>query len=369
MNISGKRKHHIWTVVINRNRMLGCGAVLFCFILMLSLINIPMAAEEKILIPLAQNSLKSLYPSNTETAVLSHFSKPEIEDILRVSSPLFSSDSPRDMQSEKEKSTENKNSKEAKENTKGKAVSEKSITSKSLEITNATSFFVDPKSLCETSTSYKAIENGSKVLIVHTHGCETYSDKNNNALGEGGSYRTTDKGKNVTSVGKVLADELGSRGISVIYDDTLCDYPSYNSSYKNSMQLIEKYKKEHPDIRFVFDIHRDAISDSNGDPVKLTAKVGNEVCAQAMIVCGTDASGLYHPNWRENLILGLKIQKKLEEKYPGLARPLNLREERFNMHETAGSLIFEIGTHGNTLEEAKKTAAFLADAVCEVICN
>jgi len=90
-------------------------------------------------------------------------------------------------------------------------------------------------------------------------------------------------------------------------------------------------------------------------------------CAQAMIVCGTDSMGLYHPSWKDNLTLGLKIQKSLEEKYPGFMRPLNLRKERFNMHMTPGSLIFEIGTHANTLEEAKNAALIVVEGILEVL--
>ena len=33
-------------------------------------------------------------------------------------------------------------------------------------------------------------------------------------------------------------------------------------------------------------------------------------------------------------------------------RPINLRKERFNMHVSYGSLLVEVGSTGNTLEEA-----------------
>jgi len=41
-----------------------------------------------------------------------------------------------------------------------------------------------------------------------------------------------------------------------------------------------------------------------------------------MFVVGTDGTGLEHPNWRENLKLAIKLQQKLNEKYPGITRPI-----------------------------------------------
>ncbi|MBQ4629605.1 MAG: stage II sporulation protein P [Clostridia bacterium] len=244
--------------------------------------------------------------------------------------------------------------------------SEKSIVSENLMITNATSHKPDVQTLVSRDVSYDAKGESPKVLIMHTHGCETYSSKFGKGLGEEGSFRTKDTTCNVTAVGEVIADKLKSAGINVIHDKTLCDYPEYNESYKVSLEVIENYLEKYPTIEFVFDIHRDAIESSDGKPTKLTCTVDGRKCAQAMIVCGTDAM-LEHPNWQENLTLALKIQKQLETDYPGLMRPVNLREERFNMHKTTGSLIFEIGTHGNTLEEAKQSAEYVSEGIAKIL--
>lgn len=87
-----------------------------------------------------------------------------------------------------------------------------------------------------------------------------------------------------------------------------------------------------------------------------------------MIVCGTDTN-LENPDWQENLHLALHIQSHLQNKYPGFMRPLNLRRERFNMHLTTGSMLFEIGTNGNTLEEALTAARYLGDGIADIINN
>ncbi len=365
MNISGKRKHHICTVVIRKKGLPVRVIPFFMIILLLLLfINMPRKAEDKLLTPIAKTSVNVNFPKSHEKKATDLFSLPDIYTLMRASSPFFQN-------LEKKEATLSEKKSEDTSNTypKSEKVKEKSVISTNLKISNATSYVINPHEFVSKKISYNAVSQSKKVLIIHTHGCETYSSPSGQALGENGSYRTKDMDKNVTSVGKIIANELTKRGISVIYDDTLCDYPSYNASYKTSMEIIERHLKENPDIRFVFDIHRDAIAEPDETPIKLTADIDGETFAQVMIVCGTDSMGLHHPNWRENLTLGLKIQEKLEEKYPGLARPVNLREERFNMHKTRGSLIFEVGTHGNTLEEVQKSGVLLADAISDVICN
>ena len=57
----------------------------------------------------------------------------------------------------------------------------------------------------------------------------------------------------------------------------------------------------------------------------------------------------------------------MNEKYPGLARPLDLRTERFNQNLSPGMMIVECGGNGNSLEEAKLGAASFADALFDVI--
>ena len=81
------------------------------------------------------------------------------------------------------------------------------------------------------------------------------------------------------------------------------------------------------------------------------------------LVVGTDEGGLSHPDWQENLANALKIQTLLNRSAPGLCRNLNLRTERFNQHETPGSLLVEVGASGNTLAEALRSARILGQAL------
>ena len=48
--------------------------------------------------------------------------------------------------------------------------------------------------------------------------------------------------------------------------------------------------------------------------------------------------------------------------YPTLARPVDVVKERYNQNLTAGSLLLEVGSSGNTLQEALCAVRLFADA-------
>ena len=63
----------------------------------------------------------------------------------------------------------------------------------------------------------------------------------------------------------------------------------------------------------------------------------------------------------------LKLQYKMNELYPSLARPINLRKQRFNQHTAPFALIVEVGTNGNTLDEAIEGSKLFADSLISVL--
>lgn len=247
-------------------------------------------------------------------------------------------------------------------------VSEQSNASVDLDIKNETGYEINKKELMKSCGKISLSSSDKpQVLIVHTHASESYTQSEKYHYSQSDFARCQDIRYNVVRVGDELESELKKRGLNVIHDKTINDYPSYNNSYNKTKELIEKYIKEYPTIKCVFDVHRDAIVREDETKVKLTKEINGEKAAQVMIVCGSDASGLYNPDWRENLGFALKIQNSIETKYPGLMRPVNLRRERFNMHETTGSLLLEFGTHGNTLDEAIASAKYIAEGIYDAL--
>ena len=216
-------------------------------------------------------------------------------------------------------------------------------------------------SLLEQPLTWNLRMEAPTVLILHTHATESYTKTDENYR-ESSAYRTLDENYNMLSIGSRVADVLSQNGIAVIHDRELHDYPSYDGSYNHARETIGYYLERYPTIRLVLDLHRDASGDLNNQKRTVTV-VDEEDVAQLMLVMGTDAGGLSHPNWRENLALGLKMQKTLEDLAPGITRPVLMRTQRFNQDLCSGALLVEVGTAGNSHPEALRAAEVLAEAI------
>lgn len=238
-------------------------------------------------------------------------------------------------------------------------------TAHDLSINNATEYDVDIEELCSEPLGFSIDDNGPQVLVMHTHTTECY----NGDQMSGETERTTDAEKSVVAVGNVICNTLEEYGIKSYHDTTFHDYPSYQGSYTRALTTINTILEENPSIKVVLDVHRDAFVYSDGTKLTVSYEGAEYPTARVMLVSGTDSMGLYNPNWRENLKFAAKIQNAAQIMYPGFMRSINLRTERFNLHTTTGSLIIEVGSNGNTLEEAKNGARNVARAIAAVLAN
>lgn len=144
-----------------------------------------------------------------------------------------------------------------------------------------------------------------QILILHSHGSEGYTPAVDDGIVWSGDHRTTDSRYNVVRMGDAMAEVFAQAGISVLHDRTLYDYPEYAGAYDRSLAGIDRYLKEYPSIRFVLDVHRDAIETSDGSQVKVVSEIeGQGTAAQLSLIMGSDGGGLSHPDWMENLRAG-----------------------------------------------------------------
>lgn len=230
-----------------------------------------------------------------------------------------------------------------------------------LELRNETGYTVDLTTL-PALPQLDTLQAGQPVvLIMHTHGSESYTDSDT------AGYRSQDESRNVIAVGETIRQVLEARGYGVYHDKTLCDYPEYTGAYSRSRTVIQQALEQYPGIFLVLDIHRDAVEDSNGNQMRMACTVSGQDCAQLMLVVGTDAGGNTHPSWQTNLSLAAVLQMRLDAAYPGLMRPLNLRTERFNQDLAPLTLLVEVGASGNSLSEAKMAAQTFADVLSGVL--
>lgn len=208
-----------------------------------------------------------------------------------------------------------------------------------------------------------------QVLIMHTHTCESYMREDLGYYPSDFYPRTTDNNYNVTRVGDAIAQKLTAAGIGVIHDVTVHDDPSYNGSYTRSENTIKKNLEKYPSIQVVLDIHRDALGNNESGKVKPTFVANGKKAAQIMIVSGYNNKANKFPDWQYNMRFALKLQQAAENRYPGMTRPLNFTSMQYNMYLTHGSLLIEVGTDANTLDEAIYSGSLLGDVLTDVLNN
>ena len=233
-----------------------------------------------------------------------------------------------------------------------------------IEIHNYTSFKINLDQLLKEPFKINFEKKGPRVLIYQTHTTESYVLKEKDLGKKGLAIYNKDPQYNVVRVGDELTKNLKKYGIDVLHNGTVHD-SNFNSSYSASLKTLQKYIKSYPSLKIMFDIHRDGLA--NGQKLRAVTTVKGKKVAQIMFVVGTNGNGLPHPNWKENLKFAIALQQVLNEKYPGLARPIWISKNRYNQQITNNSLIIEIGGDGNLLSECLESTKYLAEAVNVVI--
>ena len=228
-------------------------------------------------------------------------------------------------------------------------------------ITSSFSYTADLPELLTKPLSWNLTGSEPKVLIVHSHGTESFAPTGEYA--ETTPYHTLDTDYNMISIGAFVAQKLQAAGISVLHDTALHDGVSYNAAYTNSRKSVQTYLQEHPSICLVLDLHRDSYEDEAGNQLVHTVFSQGTTVAPLMLVVGTNYGGLAHPQWQENLSLALKLQTLLEDSCPGICRNISLRTQRFNQDLSPGAMLVEVGASGNTRQEALRAAEVLAKGI------
>lgn len=207
-----------------------------------------------------------------------------------------------------------------------------------------------------------------QVLIMHTHTTETYELEEKNWCDPAFSARSTDLSVNMAAVGAEMAAQLNAAGVNTLHDTTLHDYPSYNGSYAKSNATVRSYLERYPSIKVVLDVHRDAIETEGGSRMAPVCTVDGRQAAQVMIICGCDNGGSVRlPGWRQNLRFAAAWERSMEGMYPGFTRPVLFSYRFYNQDLTTGSLLIEIGGHGNNLNEALYAGQLAANGLVQAL--
>ncbi|MBR3968014.1 MAG: stage II sporulation protein P [Clostridia bacterium] len=234
---------------------------------------------------------------------------------------------------------------------------------------NNTTLDINLKDFLNSNLGFKIEKNNApQVLILHTHATESYLRHNENYYTQNDTARNTNNAYNMVALGKIITNKLNAAGIVTLHDTTQHDNPSYNESYSRAASTICTYLKKYPSIKIVIDLHRDALAENDNDKVKLTTEIDGKKAAQIMLVMGSQSGNVTNfPDWKENLKLAVKLQKTVEDMYPSLARAIHFMPKNYNQSLTTGSLLIEIGTDGNTFEEAQYSAELLSNSLIKLL--
>lgn len=229
-----------------------------------------------------------------------------------------------------------------------------------IAIKNGTSKSVDIAALLKKGFDKPDFEKDAPaVLIYHTHTTESYADA--------GKEYSNDADKGVIGVGKEMKEVFEANGLKTIHlVDNYIDTGAFKKAYTRSLAGVEAVLKKYPSIKIVLDIHRDSIVEGDTQYCPLTTIEGKEY-AQIMIISGTDELGLSHPTWKQNLSYATALVAQLQRDYPGLSRPLNLNQNRYNTHTTPFALLVEVGGGANTSAQAKHSGRAVAQSIVKIV--
>ena len=89
-----------------------------------------------------------------------------------------------------------------------------------------------------------------------------------------------------------------------------------------------------------------------------------------MVLSGCDYYGERDfDNWQNNLSFALKLQATAESMYPGMTRPMSFDFFAYNEYICDGSLLIEVGTDANSVDEVQRTANYLGEVLAAVLAN
>jgi stage II sporulation protein P len=219
----------------------------------------------------------------------------------------------------------------------------------------------EPDGTVDNGEPVKPTTGGSKVaFIYHSHNRESWypvlTDK---------SKDPNSSTKNITLVGKRLAQKLEENGVGAQHSNT--DYPTaikdyrWELSYKYSMKTVKEAIASSKDLKFFFDLHRDSQKRKF-----TTVDINGKSYAQVYFIIGHK-----NPNWEKNEAFATKIHEALDKQYPGISRGIWGKtaasgNAEYNQSLAADSVLIEVGGVDNTLEESYRTADALAEIISDL---
>jgi len=210
-------------------------------------------------------------------------------------------------------------------------------------------------------------EGAPLVLIYHTHATESYEPADRDFYDSSFKSKTTDPTRSVVEVGARICRELEAAGIPYIHDTLIHDRPTYSGAYDSSRSTVKALLEKYPSIKIVLDIHRDGLQQADGTRIAPVADIGGRDAAQIMMISGCDDGTMGMPDHLKNFRFACALQQELESSFPGLTRPIFFDYRHYNQDLSTGALLIEVGSHGNSLEQAFYAGELIGKGLAGVV--
>lgn len=196
-----------------------------------------------------------------------------------------------------------------------------------------------------TDVATALTKRGKQIGVYHTHTGEGYLPGEVIKEGFGDIYQ----------VGAAFVKELQAKGINALqsWENHL---PHDAAAYDRSRTTAVKFIREGADA--VFDVHRDGVPRRE----EYIAMVGGQVISQIRLVVGRQ-----NPNMKLNDQLARRIKASADSQFPGLIKGIFYADGKYNQDLSPQALLFEMGTHVTTKDEAIASTAHLATIINNVL--
>lgn len=200
-------------------------------------------------------------------------------------------------------------------------------------------------------------------VIYHTHDCEAYNMTTTSVYEEIGESRTDDDNYSIIRIGQELTYQMKQQfDIKGVQDTTSHEYPTLSTAYSRSLSTASAYAEAYDSI-VLLDIHRDAYTKNSWNPAYVV--IDGQKVARILIVIGKGEGYNERGDYKQNLAFAKALTQALNRIHPQLARPVKIKDGRYNQHLSSKSLLIEVGHHKNTLDEALAATKYLAMALNE----
>ncbi len=155
----------------------------------------------------------------------------------------------------------------------------------------------------------------------------------------------------ILDVAETMVEILEEQGIEVIHSDNIHD-PHDKNAYQRSRQTASQLLQDAPAA--IIDVHRDGVP----DPSYYATELNGEPATQIRLVVGRQ-----NDNSEANIEFAEKMKAYYDEVKPGLIKSIFMAKGNYNQDLAPHSILLEVGTHTNSLEQAQVGAREFADAL------